>query len=422
MDYRPVWSYKDRPDEVPLELRGPGGRSLPHQVVATEHSSFAALPWRKRVAFQADLPPMGWQVYTLGWVEGARQPRAAGVPARSGRPGGIDNGILSVSARRGGRGVMIRAGRAALLSGPGLQAVTVEDPLGSWGDMTERAECMNLSAVRHAWRVERVEAIETGPERAALAVRLAGGASSLDLVFRLWRGRSAVDVEARLLWNERAARLKLVLPGCDRAVFEVPGGCVSRRSLGEVPGGRWVEARRAGGGFGFASDALYCFDCTGDALRATLVRSTRYADDAEIGGGDEPFRPATDQGEHRFRFLLAPRGAPLAALAEELERPPVAVLSAPCAGPLGRSGSLMTIVPESARVLALKPAAEGSGFMLRVQLQAARPARGSLTWLGARVDLGILQPWAIATFRLEPRARTWRARPVDATERPAAAR
>ncbi len=416
LDYRPVWTYKDKVDQVPIELRGPGGRAVPHQVVATEHSSFAALPWRKRVAFQADLPPMGWQVYTLGWVEGARTPRAAGAPARAGGAGEIANGLLTVSARRGGRGVTIRRGRASLLTAPGLHAVTVEDPLGSWGDMGERAECLNLSQVRHAWRVERAETVERGPERAALAVRLVGGASVLDLIFRLWRGRAAVDVEARLLWNERAARLKLVMPGCERATFEVPGGAVERGSIGEVPGGRWVEARRPRGGFGFASDALYCFDCTGGALRATLVRSTRYADDSEIKPGDESCRPATDLGEHRFRFLLAPHGAPLGARADELERPPAAVLATPHGGPLGRSGALLEIAPAAVRLLALKPAADGRGFVLRLQLQADSPARCELTWLGARAGLGLLAPWRIATYRLEPRGRSWRVRPADLVE------
>ena len=76
----------------------------------------------------------------------------------------------------------------------------------------------------------------------------------------LCRERDAVDVAARVLWDERAARLKLVMPGADRAEFEVPGGTVERGPCGEVPGGRWVRADGRRGRFGFASDALYCFD------------------------------------------------------------------------------------------------------------------------------------------------------------------
>ena len=71
----------------------------------------------------------------------------------------------------------------------------------------------------------------------------------------LCRERDAVDVAARVLWDERAARLKLVMPGADRAEFEVPGGTVERGPCGEVPGGRWVRADGRRGRFGFASDA-----------------------------------------------------------------------------------------------------------------------------------------------------------------------
>jgi alpha-mannosidase len=98
------------------------------------------------------------------------------------------------------------------------------------------------------------------------------------LSFALCRRRGAVDVAVRLFWNERSARLKLVMPvGATGAEYEVPGGTVRRGELGEVPGGRWVRTR--GAKLGFASDALYCFDLTQGALRATLVRASRYAND-----------------------------------------------------------------------------------------------------------------------------------------------
>ncbi|MBN1673622.1 MAG: alpha-mannosidase [Kiritimatiellae bacterium] len=417
LDYRPIREYDRRPDEVPTELRGPGGRPVSHQCVATEHQAMRSLAWRKRVAFRADVPPMGWQVYTLGWVGKPARARAkTGAAARADGRHGISNGLLRVTARPGTRGVAVRWGRRALLAAPGLHALTVEDPWGSWGSMGSTPSARNLSDIRHTWRIARADLLERGPERAALHVRLTGGASTLDLLFRLWRGRAAVDVEARLHWNERSARLKLVMPGCNRARFEVPGGVMDRDRQEEMPGGRWVEARGVRGGFGFASDAVYAFDLWKSALRATLVRATGYADDVPTTRRQQPLRPATDRGEHRFRFLLAPPGAPLADLADELERPPVSVMAAPARGPLGRRGSLVALEPAAARLLALKPAADGRGFALRVQLQAARAAAAELTWLGQRIRLGRLAPWAVVTFRLSRRGARWRASKATAGE------
>jgi alpha-mannosidase len=80
-----------------------------------------------------------------------------------------------------------------------------------------------------------------------------------------------------------------------------------------------------GARFGFASDALYAFDLTDGALRATVARATRHANDVETGPDTDLWRPATDAGEHRFRFLLTPGGAELPRLAAELEMPPAVV-------------------------------------------------------------------------------------------------
>jgi alpha-mannosidase len=86
--------------------------------------------------------------------------------------------------------------------------------------------------------------------------------------------------------------------GATAAEYEFPCGTVRRGEVREVPGGRWVRTR--GAKLGFASDALYCFDLTQGALRATLVRASRYANDVKTAPDAEHRLPATDVGEHRF--------------------------------------------------------------------------------------------------------------------------
>jgi alpha-mannosidase len=183
-----------------------------------------------------------------------------------------------------------------------LRALTVSDEWGTWGGMNEEKESLDLSQVLHDWKIERVEVLETGPLRSRLWVRMSGGNSWMELVFSLEQGRKAVDVAARVLWNERAARLKIVIGQAQQAEFQVPGGTVTRGECGEVPGGRWVRLFNGEHTDGFASDALYNFDLKDGSLRATIVRASRFACDRRQSAEVEPWRPTLGTGELRFAF------------------------------------------------------------------------------------------------------------------------
>lgn len=360
------------------------------------------LAWRVRVSVPVTLPPMGWAVYTMGHVEGAKRPGgAADLPPRT-----IRNGFLEAMVEPDGNNVVVRGIKGRVITR--IAATTVEDPWGSWGGMNEEPESLDLSSVRYAWKVKSVETLESGPERFVLAVRLTGGHSEMHLRLMLWRGRRALDVSARVLWNERSARLKLVFTGAGAtAEFEVPGGTVVRSPCGEVPGGRWVRSGR----LGFASDALYNFDLKKRVLRATVCRASRYANDVPAGPGEMPWLPVVDRGDLKFRFLLTPDVKNLPRLAAELERPPV-VLSVPAsAGPLPRSGTLLNLCAGPLELLAFKPGEDGHGVVLRVR--AAATCRAWVRWLGRRVVLGPMRNGEIGTWRLTLAAGSTRLNAVE---------
>jgi len=400
LDYRPVFAYENRPDAVPIEVRGPDGRALPFQRIKPEHTFLNTIPWRVRILTHARLPALGWAGFSVGWVEGARSPRVAAGTAAP-RTGEITNGRYRLRARAGGRGVALFAGTRRLLAAAGLGAVTVDDAFGSWGGCYDEPDSLHLLTVRHHWKITAVETLERGPLRAALWVRLEGGKSQLDLIFRVTQGRDAIDVEARLLWHETRARLKLVFPGAgDQAEFDVPGGTVQRGPAGEVPGGRWVRVRNGRHTLGFASDALYGFDASGGTFRASVVRSTRYCFDARDTPATPTWLPVADRGEYRFNFLLTANAALLPELAAGLEQPPVALAVPPHPGPLGRRGSAASLAPASVKLLALKPAEDGRGLVVRVQETTGRAVRPRLTLAGQTHTLGRLAPRALATYRL----------------------
>lgn len=417
VDYRLVKAYHKRPDDLPVEVIDHRGQPVPFQLLAVENQFAPELPWRKRFLFPVTLPACGYHVVRVAWNETPRLAAPIRSQVRARGDTTVANEALTVSARRGAKGVDITLDGKKLFGRDGLQLATFDDPFGSWGNHDGERDGDDISKVIAEWRVADTKVLENGPLRAVLWVMLTSGTSRLELRFAVDRGARAVKVAARLVWNERSARLKLIMPGAgDSAVFEVPGGEVARGVLGEVPGGRWVRADAGRSPFVFASDALYNFDLKGGALRATVVRSTRYARNSPSRAGDEPWRAHQDIGEHCFCFAIGAGDQDAWTLANDLEQPPVVLRAAPHPGPRGRSGSFAS-VSAGARLLAIKPAADGRGWILRVQGKAGkRTSACTVRWLGQRILQVRIKPWEIVSFRLTPDRGKWIARPVNTAE------
>jgi alpha-mannosidase len=259
--------------------------------------------------------------------------------------------------------------------------------------------------------------MERGPLRASLWVRLEGGKSRLDFTINLSQDRPVVDISVRVMWDERSARLKLVMPNVgEQAEYDVPGGTVMRDPAGEVPGGRWVRTRSDTDTFGFATNALYNFDQHGDDLRVTVCRATRYANDVETRPEEIPWRPAVDVGELRFNAIITPGDDALPKFAEQLEQPPETLLVPAKKGTLPRVGSLMSLSPANLKLLALKPASNGPGLILRVQETAGKSGMPKLTLHGKRIALSRVKPYTIATWRLIKNRAGWRATETNIAE------
>ncbi|WP_428939392.1 glycoside hydrolase family 38 C-terminal domain-containing protein [Fontivita pretiosa] len=417
LDYRPIWKYRKAVDALPVRVSDAEGRDIPFQVIETEHHSLVDVPWRRRVLINAELPAWGWNVIEMAYDEAAKPVAIQTQVAAADNQ--ITNGEFQVRATIGATGIHIERNGQPIFDPPGLHAITVEDPWGSWGGMSEQPESLKLTTVRHRWTISDVHVLERGPLRAAMWVQLKGGDSRLELTFFCVQGRRCVDVSARLLWNERSARLKLVLPCGDRAVFQVPGAVIERQpGLGEVPGGRWVRIAGPRRSVGLASDGLYNFDAGDGVFRATVCRASRYADDVYTPADAQPWRAAVDAGELKFKFLICDGDDPaLPLLAEELEQPPVALPVPPHPGKLPRRGSLGLLEPSSLRVMALKPAEDGRGLILRVQETAGKHTIAKLRLMDESVRLTKLSPYQIMTWRLIRQAGRFKATATDAIER-----
>lgn len=416
LDYRPIFSYQGRMEEFGMELRDFRRKPVPFQRIRVEHNFMSDLPWRQRVVFDADLPPLGWSIYTLGWVE---KPVAAPVSGPVAQSSGqsISNEFYTLKAAVGAKGIRVLFEGKPVFSGAGLGLQTMKDAFGPWGNHYEEKDAEDISTVQEEWQITRVLVVEKGPIRSALWVRFEAGKSTAEFFFQLHRGRPVVDVLSRVFWNEPRRRLKLVMPGVGtEAEYEVPGGTVRRGSLGEVPGGRWVRVDHGRMPFGFASDALYNFDLKKSTISATIVRSSRHAMDTRDTDAVPEFVPVIDSGEYVFRFLFTADAERLPRLSDELEAAPVSLPIAAKKGKLEPAGSILEVKNANLRLLACKPAADGKGWILRFQENAGRKTAPSIRWLKTSLKLPIVLPFSIATYRLTRSAAKWSADRVPLNE------
>jgi len=418
LDYRPIASYRGRPNDLPVTARDERGRPMTFQLAAVENHFSPEVPWRKRFVMPVVLPAFGWKVVSVAWDEespGGAIPRDC-APRAHGVGGTIRNDALSVSAAVGATGIAIKIDGKPLFGREGFEVCSFDDPFGSWGGHDGEVEADDISTELETWTVREIHVLEAGPHRAALWVRLGGGASRIDLTFYLDAGARATRIAARLLWNERGARLKLVMPGGEIAQFEVPGTTIDRGPMGEVPGGRWVRIKPGRpDAWLFASDALYNFDAKDGALRATIVRSTRYAWSSLSRPESEPWQPHLDLGEHRFQFLLGAGDIDPWKASSVLEQPPQAMATFPHDGALKGAGSFLRL-PAGVRLLAVKPAESESEWIVRLQIVDGRSRRVLLHWLGSSVDLGPQKLGAITTWKLSMRGARWVAAPTNVAE------
>lgn len=419
LDYRPIGAYRDRPDALPVSLRDTRGRPHPFQLAPIESHFTTQTPWRKRFVTPVNLPAFGWTVLRAAWEEGAPPPPAPAAAAitRTRGTSGIANAHFSINATPGRDGIALSLDRTPLFGRRGLQLISCDDPYGSWGDHDGDTAANDTSVVVAHWTVARTQILERGPHRAALWVELLAGRSRVELTFTLDGGARAVHVAARVFWADRSTRLKLVMAGGDRAEYEVPGGTVHRGPLGEVPGGRWVRVSGPRRAWLFASDALYNFDAKAGALRATIVRSSRYAWNATSGADVEPWRPHTDLGEHRFNFTLGAADLDPWELADRLEAPVVALPTHPHAPASPPPASLFALGP-GLRLLALKPAETAPGFVVRIQVTAGRPTPVTIKIARHTLRLGREPAGRIATWHLTPGDSGWSATRINAAEEP----
>ncbi len=407
-------------------LRDETGATIPFQPT----QSYATVSaWRSRLAFEADLPPLGYRTYLMT----ADSPRVTGGPLRA-TDTTLENDNLRLelepSTGRIAHLVLRDAGEDVVdvAASRRPRAVVVDDTSDTWGHrkLAFRDEIGEFQATR-------VGLVESGPTRAIVRVESRFGESSLVEDFVLAAHARSVDVRVILDWREKARMLKLRFAtrvDDPVAMYEIPYGAIERPANGEEePAQRWIDVAGtipgAEGRFGLAAlnDAKYGFDIHGGELGVTAVRSPIFAH-------HEPTIPRPniryqhqDQGLQRFELSLVPhRGAwaeaGLTRLAVEHNQPPTVLVESFHDGELPLAASWASVEPYHLVLGAVKAAEDGDDVIVRVVETAGRPAaaRVELPAWGRTIAFHI-GPFEIRTFRV-PREAALDAVESDLLERP----
>jgi alpha-mannosidase len=385
--------------------------------------------WRSRLAFEAELPPLGYRTYLMT----AETPRGADTPLRASRTR-IENDYLrlELDPKTGAiRHLVLRqdgTDDADLADPTRPRAVVVDDTSDTWGH--RRLAYQDRIG---EFEATNVELIERGPVRAILRVDSAYGESRLIEDFVL--GANARHVEVRVIvdWREKAKLLKLRFPtrlDDVTATYEIPYGAIERPANGEEePGQRWIDVSGtlAGAdgvwGLGVLNDAKYSFDIDGNELGVTAVRSPIYAHHEPTVPREGVRYQFMDQGTQRFTLGLVPhRGgwadAGLTRAAAEQNQRPTVLLESYHAGPLALRGSYAAVEPENLVLGAVKLAEDADDLVVRVVETAGRAATARVAFPAWHRELSFeIGPHEIRTFRVP---RDGGAEPIetDLLERP----
>jgi alpha-mannosidase len=338
------------------ELTLPNGTPVPLQV--EKESCNIQIDQRKRVVFQAALPPSCTSRFACR-LRTVQRPPADGPRPVPGILRHRSNGCECDIDGSTGLLVSYRVNGKAFIDGGAFRALVMRDSADPWGMkvrgfrdrlgdfvlMTPR-DTAALAGVK-APDLEPVRIIEDGPVRTVVEAVFAHSRSLLRLRYALPKLGSELEVEARVLWAETDAMLKLAIPTAMphmRVHGQVAFGVERHFREGEeLVGHRWLACVSPDGAraLTIVSEATSGFDYAGGELRLSCLRSPAYAghpvDDITPIVRQDRVETRVDRGEHVFRFWLSagPAEARLAAIDREATvhlEPPMALAAFPPGG------------------------------------------------------------------------------------------
>jgi alpha-mannosidase len=240
-----------------------------------------------------------------------------------------------------------------------------------------------LEAPHEITALESARVVERGPVRAGIRFVRRFGASRIEQDVRLAAGSAGIEFATRVSWHESEKLLKAAFPldvQAERLSCEIQFGAIERpttrntsweRAQFEVCAHKWADLSEPDFGASLLNDCKYGYDCAGNVLRITLLKSASNPD------------PTADRGEHEFSYALLPhagtwREALTVRAGFELNVPLRVLPAHRGRGQLGRSHSFFSIDAPGVVIEAVKRAEKSGAVVLRLYEAHGTRARAML--------------------------------------------
>jgi alpha-mannosidase len=280
--------------------------------------------------------------------------------------------VTRVLDKRTHREVLARGGRANVFQ--------------IFGDIPREWDAWDIGYTGEQWEVTETRGLErhAGPDQARISFVRRWGASTFHQALVLGRETPFLDVVNDVDWHETHKLLKVAFAlgvSPDSATYEIPYGTIGRscrpqtqaeRAKYEVSGQRWADLSDATYGVSVLNDSKYGWDCHGNVLRLSLLRSPLWPDSL------------ADRGAHHFRFAIYPhagdwRTAHTERLAAEYNTPLLAAPEAAHAGAWGHQVSFASVDSPDAEVTWVKRAEDSDALVLRLVEWNGVPVTATVT-------------------------------------------
>jgi alpha-mannosidase len=405
-------------------------RLLPCQV-EDEYSNLP-LDWRKKVAFEIELPPSQMTKVDCRMEVLQQQPGLPELdPAENYR---FDNGEMQVEINpRTGLIERYTVGDKTLIDGDGGNFMVMQDDEDAWATdiyefrelagsfgLLSPADSAKFAGV-HVDALQPVRIIESGPARVTIEALFGYGDSYICQRYHLPRKGTEVGLETRVLWNEKQRMLKFSIPTVDAGSAyygQVAYGFDrffedGRESVSQ----RWmiVKSERNDAALSVITDSTYGSDFKDGELRVSMLRSPAYSGMKILGRTmvkQDRFSPRIDQGERVYRMWL--NGSPNEERFAKIEREAMARNEQPMALTFFPSGqgelnadAFIELSESSILVTAIKRAEESDTVIIRLFEPSGKPERCEVRLpmygIEQTLDFGAFE---IKTLRLDATTRT----------------
>jgi alpha-mannosidase len=202
---------------------------------------------------------------------------------------------------------------------------------------------------------------------------------------RVYNGVPRIDVETKLLNNDKFVRYRLLIPTSvqnGRRFDEIPFGTIERPESQEFPAQNWFDYGDGHHGIALLNIGIPGSNVADGTLLSSLMRSARI-NAYSYSGGYEP-GVSSDLGlelgqERTFYYALLPHAgtwqqAGVFRAGLEFSHPLIARPLSQHAGSLPNKFNFLEVTPADVVLSAVKPAEDGEGVIVRVYEAAGQPA------------------------------------------------